>query len=96
MTSQELEGFLLAAPDWSVLDGALVRTVTAGSFLEAIAWVDAVAVAAERADHHPDMDIRWRTLTFRLATHDVGAITTLDTELAREIDAIVGSSPQAR
>ena len=70
----------------------LVRRSTAASFPEAIGWVVAVAEAAEHADHHPDIDIRWRTVTFRLSTHDAGALTILDVDLARDIDGIVGLS----
>jgi len=70
----------------------LVRRSTAASFPEAIDWVVAVAEAAEHADHHPDIDIRWRTVTFRLTTHDAGALTILDVNLARDIDGIVGPS----
>ena len=49
-----------------------------------------MAELAERMDHHPDIDIRWRTVAFWLSTHDVGALTVLDFELARQIDAVVG------
>ena len=52
-----------------------------------------MADAAERADHHPDIDIRWRTVTFRLSTHDAGAVTVLDVSLARAIDEIVHDAP---
>jgi 4a-hydroxytetrahydrobiopterin dehydratase len=45
---------------------------------------------AEAADHHPDIDIRWRTVTFVLSTHSQGGITQNDLALAREIDEIVG------
>lgn len=69
-----------------------MRRATAPSFMAAIAWVVAVAEAAERADHHPDIDIRWRTVTFVLSTHDVGGITSLDVELARVIGGIVDTS----
>ena len=72
------------------VDGALRRSVTFGSFLDGIAGVQRVAEAAERADHHPDIDIRWRTVTFALATHSEGGITDKDVELAREIDGLVG------
>ena len=44
---------------------------------------------AEELDHHPDIDIRWRTLTFRLSTHSAGGVTHRDVELARRIDDIV-------
>ena len=51
--------------------------------------VDRVAEAAEAADHHPDIDIRWRTLTFTCATHSAGGVTGKDVELAGTIDGIV-------
>jgi 4a-hydroxytetrahydrobiopterin dehydratase len=48
-----------------------------------------VAEAAERADHHPDIDIRWRTLTFRLSTHSEGGLTANDLAMAGVIDDLV-------
>jgi 4a-hydroxytetrahydrobiopterin dehydratase len=74
---------------WRRSDGALRRSVTFGSFLDGIAAVGAVAEHAERADHHPDIDIRWRTVTFALVTHSEGGITDKDVEMAREIDGIL-------
>jgi len=47
---------------------------------------------AEEMDHHPDIDIRWRTLTFVCATHSAGGVTMKDIDLARRIDEIVASS----
>lgn len=93
LTAKEIDDFLATSPDWSLEEGQLVRRATAGSFPEAIGWVVAVADAAERADHHPDIDIRWRTVTFRLRTHDAGAVTSLDVELAAAVEGVVGSSP---
>ncbi len=75
--------------DWSAADGAMVRVVTFDDFLTGIEAVDRVAVAAEEVNHHPDIDIRWREVTFRCVTHSAGAITDLDVELAGRIDAIV-------
>jgi len=91
LTSAELDHFLATSPDWSLEAGQLVRGATAESFPAAIGWVVAVGDAAERADHHPDIDIRWRTVTFRLSTHDAAAVTRLDVDLAHAIDEIVGS-----
>jgi 4a-hydroxytetrahydrobiopterin dehydratase len=51
----------------------------------------AVAEAAEEMDHHPDVDIRWRTLHFALTTHDAGGITVLDLSLAARIDTAVAT-----
>jgi 4a-hydroxytetrahydrobiopterin dehydratase len=53
--------------------------------------VVAVGDVAELLDHHPDIDIRWRTLTFRLTSHDLGGISPRDLELAPMIDSIVAA-----
>lgn len=74
---------------WARADGALRRSVTFGSFLAGIEAVRRVAEAAEAADHHPDIDIRWRTVTFTLVTHSQGGITEKDVQLAREIDELL-------
>jgi 4a-hydroxytetrahydrobiopterin dehydratase len=47
-----------------------------------------VALAAERADHHPDIDIRWNRVTLALSTHSAGALTEADRDLAEEIDRL--------
>ncbi|MEV6816631.1 4a-hydroxytetrahydrobiopterin dehydratase [Micromonospora sp. NPDC051296] len=74
---------------WSGDPTGITRTVELASFPDAIAVVDRVAVTAEERDHHPDIDIRWRTLTFRCVTHSAGGVTMRDVELARLIDEIV-------
>jgi 4a-hydroxytetrahydrobiopterin dehydratase len=82
----------LAAPDapaWQVADGRLVRTIECPTFAAAIEFVVAVGRLAEAADHHPDIDIRWRTVSLVLVTHDAGGLTELDFALARAIDAEV-------
>lgn len=75
---------------WHRLNGALRLSVTFDSFLDGIDAVRRVAELAERTDHHPDIDIRWRTVTFALVTHSEGGITEKDLQLAREIDAVLG------
>lgn len=73
-------------PGWEREGDALVRTAKLPSFPAAIAVVDRVAEIAERRDHHPDIDIRWRTLVFRCSTHSKGGITDLDVALAAAIN----------
>lgn len=71
-------------------DGETIHlTVDAPDFRTAIAIVDDIAEQAEALNHHPDIDIRWRTLHMALTTHDVGRLTDLDFALAARIDAIV-------
>lgn len=65
--------------------GSLVLAVQAPSFPDAVRLVGLVADEAEQMDHHPDVDLRWRTVTFVLATHSAGGVTQLDVELAHRV-----------
>ena len=78
-------------PTWQVTEGQLVREIQAPTFAIAIKWVVAIAQAAEEMDHHPDIDIRWRTLRIALITHSTGCLTALDVDLAHRTDAIMCS-----
>jgi 4a-hydroxytetrahydrobiopterin dehydratase len=64
----------------------------ATDFPAAIALVDAVAVAAETAGHHPDIDIRWREVLFVLTTHSEGGVTEKDIDLAGRISALAAEA----
>jgi 4a-hydroxytetrahydrobiopterin dehydratase len=79
-------------PGWERDGDALVRTAKLPSFPAAITVVDRVAEIAEKRNHHPDIDIRWRTLVFRCSTHSAGGITALDVELAGAISEQVTSA----
>ena len=68
--------------EWQEVDNALVRELEFDSFPEAIEFVDRLAEAAEAANHHPDIDIRYRTVTVRWTTHSEGGITARDREMA--------------
>jgi len=76
------------APEWNLVDGQLVKVVECASFPAALDFVVAVGRLAEQADHHPDIDIRWRTVRLAVVTHDAGGLTELDFALAREVDAL--------
>ena len=89
LSAEERNGISHGLPAWAVEDGCLVRTVQAPTFARGIAWVNAVAQVADTMDHHPDIDIRYRRVTFRIRTHDLDAITTWDVALAHRIDGIV-------
>jgi 4a-hydroxytetrahydrobiopterin dehydratase len=90
LSEQELSSALEELPGWAVDQDTLVKTDQAVDFTTAIDWVVAIAEIAEQMDHHPDIDIRYRTVIWRLSTHSVGGITDLDIRLAREIDQLVG------
>jgi 4a-hydroxytetrahydrobiopterin dehydratase len=87
LTEAEIEEHLAELPDWRRDGESLRRTVEARDFPTAIAIVDDVAAEAEKLNHHPDIDIRWRTLHFTLSTHSAGGLTSLDPRMARIIDA---------
>ena len=96
LDEERIERALITSlPSWQHEGGELVRVVELASFPQAIEVVDRVAVLAEQADHHPDIDIRWRTLTFHLSTHSAGGITGKDIALAEQIDATITETTAA-
>jgi 4a-hydroxytetrahydrobiopterin dehydratase len=88
LSPEALKQFLAEHPEWKHEGGMIRRTYEAPSFLEGIEFVSRVAKAAEAADHHPDIDIRWRKVTLALVTHDAGGLTWRDTKLAAEADTL--------
>jgi 4a-hydroxytetrahydrobiopterin dehydratase len=95
LTDDQVQQALGGLDGWRQDRQELVRVIELADFPTAIVVVDRVAEAAEAAGHHPDIDIRWRTLTFRLSTHSEGGLTAKDLELAGQIDAIVSAQPLA-
>ncbi len=88
LSSEQVDAVLAERPGWSRDGDALVRTVTAPTFAAGIRLVDEVAAKADEAGHHPDIDIRWTAITFRLSTHSAGGITAKDADLAATIDEV--------
>lgn len=89
LTAAEIEAALSGLDGWAGDPAGLHRTAELPSFPAAIAVVDRVAEVAEELDHHPDIDIRWRTLTFGCVTHSAGGVTAADVTLAGRIDEII-------
>ena len=73
---------------WQQDGKAIVRTFDRGDFNGSIAFVNAIAAAANAADHHPDLSISWNRVTVRLWSHDAGKVTERDLRLAAQIDAL--------
>ena len=71
---------------WSRRGDAITKTFQFRNFLTGIDFVSAIAKAAEAADHHPDIDIRYTKITCTLSTHSAGGITQQDLDMARKID----------
>jgi 4a-hydroxytetrahydrobiopterin dehydratase len=87
LSADEVTAALAGLSGWSGDTTGIRRTIEAPSFPAAIDLVDRVAEVAEERDHHPDIDIRWRTVTFALSTHSEGGVTAFDIDLAATIDA---------
>ena len=92
LSAADLTAARSTIPDWQLAGDTLTRTVTCASFRAAIALVNAVADVAEERDHHPDIDIRWRTVRFTLTTHSAGGLTEQDPALATAIDQLVNAA----
>lgn len=90
LTAEDREQFTAANPDWQLDGETITRTYQFGTFAAAIGFVTGVAMAAEVADHHPDIDIRWNKVTLALSTHSEKALTTKDTDLAAQADVLAG------
>ncbi|HRA31629.1 MAG: 4a-hydroxytetrahydrobiopterin dehydratase [Thermomicrobiales bacterium] len=75
-------------PGWRREDRGIRKRFQRATFPAAIEFVGRIADLAEAANHHPDIDIRWRTVILYLTTHEAGGVTTLDLDLARQIDAL--------
>jgi 4a-hydroxytetrahydrobiopterin dehydratase len=86
LNDDDRAGFLETNPDWAIRGESLERTFVLADFNEAMGFVNRVALAAEVADHHPDIDIRWNRVAITLTTHSEGGLTAQDTTLAATID----------
>jgi 4a-hydroxytetrahydrobiopterin dehydratase len=90
LTEPEIAAALRAIPDWRREGDWLIRTVECPSFRASISLVDRVADAAEEANHHPDIEINWRRVTFRLTTKASKGLTAKDVAMAATIDRLAG------
>jgi 4a-hydroxytetrahydrobiopterin dehydratase len=85
----EVEAFLEEHSDWRRDGDEIRRTFELSDFNQAFGFVSRVAMAAEKAGHHPDIDIRWNKVTLALSTHSEGGLTAMDLDLAAQIDELV-------
>ena len=92
LTAEAIQASLSGLDGWEGGPDGIVRTVRLPSFPAAIGVVNRVAEVAEEMDHHPDIDIRWRKLTFRCITYAAKGVTQRDIRLAQRIDRIVAEA----
>jgi 4a-hydroxytetrahydrobiopterin dehydratase len=88
LTASQIKTSLSSVPDWKKKGAAITRTYQFKDFPAAIKFVNAVGKPAEKAWHHPDIDIRWNKVTLTLSTHDAGGLTEKDFSLAKQFDRL--------
>ena len=88
LTPIQIRQSLRHVPRWRKTGRVIRRTYEFKDFVVAMKFVNAAARAAEKACHHPDIDIRWNKVTLALTTHDQGGLTEKDFELAARFDAL--------
>ena len=89
LSPAEVVAALEALPHWSGDADSIHRSVELPSFRDAVAAIVAIADVAEEMDHHPDVDLRYRTLHLTLVSHSAGGVSGSDLELARRIDGLL-------
>ena len=88
LSATELSHALTNLPGWTVSGQNLEQSFEFADFVGAMRFVNSIAETAERAGHHPDIDIRYNKVRLSLSSHDSGGITERDTALAAEIAKI--------
>ncbi len=86
LSDSEVSARLEGLAGWTGDSASITKSYKFVTFMEAIAFVNRVAAIAEERNHHPDIDIRWTTVTMTLSTHSEGGVTDKDLELAAAIE----------
>jgi 4a-hydroxytetrahydrobiopterin dehydratase len=88
LTDTEVQQALTSLSGWQKKGEAIQRVFRFPDFKAAMQFVNKVADAAEKANHHPDIDIRYNTITMALVSHDAGGVTQRDVRMAETINKI--------
>ena len=88
LSDADVQAALGALTGWSREGDEIVKSYERPSFADAVAFVVRVGFLAEHSNHHPDLDIRWRTVRVALTSHDEGGLTERDTAMARSIEDV--------
>ena len=90
LSAAEIDQALHSLPGWEHQGDSIARVFQFGNFLEAMEFVNKIAVVAEAANHHPDIVINYNKVTLSLVSHDSGGITQRDIRMAGKINEVVG------
>lgn len=88
LSSEQIQQELAQLKGWQLAGKEIKKTYEHKDFVRAMGFVQSVALLAEKANHHPDIDIRWNKVMLALSTHSAGGLTEKDFNLAKAIDAL--------
>lgn len=88
LPSDQIQKELSQLKGWQLTGKEIKKTYEMKDFVHAMGFVNSVALLAEKANHHPDVDIRWNKVTLVLTTHSAGGLTEKDFALAKAIDGL--------
>jgi len=86
LSQDEIKKDLTLLKNWKLAGTEIKKTFELKDFVHAMGFVGSVALLAEKANHHPDVDIRWNKVTLTLSTHSAGGLTEKDFTLAKQIE----------
>jgi len=86
LSDTDIDKKLADVPGWTHGNAAIRKTFTFPDFAQALLFVNHVGFLSEQADHHPDIDIRYKRVTLTLSTHSENGVSEKDFELAKKID----------
>ena len=89
LKAAQIKAALAGAREWKKAGASITRTFQFKDFVAAIKFLNAVAKLAEKAWHHPDIDVRWNKVTLTLSTHSEDGLTEKDFKLAKQFDALM-------
>ncbi len=88
LKTTDIKSSLATVPEWRRKGAVISRTYQFKDFVAAMKFVNQVAKLAEKAGHHPDIDIRWNKVVLALTTHDEGGLTEKDFQMALRFDRL--------
>ncbi|GIP35808.1 4a-hydroxytetrahydrobiopterin dehydratase [Paenibacillus sp. J2TS4] len=89
LSEEQIEIYLRQVPGWKFENNALVKLFKREHFNEGMRFANGIALLADKANHHPDLQIQYSRVIVRLTTHDEGGVTGKDFSLAQQIEALV-------
>ena len=96
LSDAEIDERLAGLDGWRRSGDAIVKEFDNGDFKGSVDFVNRLTADAEDMNHHPDLEISWKTVKVTITTHSEGGLTETDFELARRIENVGSRAPRAR